>query len=126
LLDNKKESFTIPICLAKNSLSITSRALIDTGANRLAFINQYLARLLVQHFQTTLVTLDDPLQVKGFNGSEAEPIKHALVIHLLVDRRQRIDMPFLVTGLGKHEVILRSQWLAENQILPNYYRRQLI
>jgi hypothetical protein len=88
LIGNDKESFTIHIRLAKNSLSIASRALIDTGANGLAFINRHLALLLLKHFQTTLVELNGPLRVKGFDGSEAKPIQHVLIVHLLIDGSQ--------------------------------------
>ena len=126
LLGNDKESFTISIRLAKNSLSIASRALIDTGANGLAFIDAHLAGLLTKNFQTSLVALNDPLRVRGFNGTEAQPIRQALALHLLVDGRQCMDMPFLVTDLGKHEVILGKKWLAENRVLPDCYRQRLI
>jgi hypothetical protein len=126
LIGNDKESFTIPIQLAKNSLSIASRALIDTGANGLAFINHHLALLLLKHFQTTLVELNDPLRVKGFDGSEAKPIRHVLIVHLLIDGRPRMDVPFLVTDLGKHDVILGRKWLAENRVLPDCHQRRLI
>jgi hypothetical protein len=82
--------------------------------------------LLLKHFQTTLIELDDPLRVKGFDGSEAKPIQHVLVVHLLVDGRQRFDVPFLVTDLGKHEVILGRKWLAENHVLPDCHNQRLL
>ena len=104
----------MPIRLAKNSLLIASKALIDTGANGLAFIDTHFAELLAKHFQTIMTNLDDPLKVRGFNGKEAPPIRRILILHLLVDGRQRMDLPFLVTDLGKHEVILGKKWLAEN------------
>ncbi|EED14572.1 retrotransposon polyprotein, putative [Talaromyces stipitatus ATCC 10500] len=37
-----------------------------------------------------------------------------------------MNLPFLVTQLGRHEVILGKRWLAENQVLPDCHRRRLI
>jgi predicted aspartyl protease len=50
LLEREQDSLVLSIWLAKNGLSIATKALIDTGANSYAFIDIFLAVKLAQHF----------------------------------------------------------------------------
>jgi hypothetical protein len=79
-LRREQDSLVSPIQLAKNGLSITTKALIDTRTNGYAFIDIFLAIKLAQQFQTHIIPLEQPCAVKGYNGKTAMPITH--LIHL--------------------------------------------
>jgi predicted aspartyl protease len=83
-LGREQDSLVLSIWLAKNGFSITTKVLIDTGANGYAFIDIFLAVKLVQHFQTYVIPLGQPCAVKGYNGKTAMLITHLIRLILKI------------------------------------------
>lgn len=125
LIGREKDSFTIPIKIAKNIHSISAKALADTGANGLAFMNTDFAILLSKFLKVRTHRLSDSCEVRGYDGKQASPITHVVIFTLIVDGRRQLDVPFLIVDLGKHDVILGRLWFAKYRVLPDCTNRQL-
>lgn len=65
------------------------------------------------------------IPVKGFNGKPAPAISHYITMHLLIDQRKILCIPFLILDLGQHDVILGKHWLAAFDVKPDCRRRKL-
>jgi hypothetical protein len=126
LLGKEQNSLVSPIQLAKNGLSIATKALIDTKANSYAFIDIFLAMKLAQHFQTHIIPLGQPCAVKGYDSKTTMPITHLIHLTLKIQRRVQQNLPFLIIELGKHDVILRQMWLAKHRVLINCRHHRLL
>jgi hypothetical protein len=120
------KSFTVPCTLSRNGCGVTTTALADTGANAFALLDTKCARKVSEFLNTSLETLERPVPVKGYNGQMGEPITSALRIHLRINGRRLYNMPFLVTDLGHHDVILGREWLAYLDLWLDVRNRQLI
>jgi len=68
--------------------------------------------------------LPNPCKVKGFDGKEATPITQYTELMLLIDRR-RLKIPFLIVGLGDHDLILGRKWAAHIEVLIDCKNRCL-
>ncbi|EED18927.1 retrotransposon polyprotein, putative [Talaromyces stipitatus ATCC 10500] len=110
----------------ENTMTVSTRALADTGANGLAFMDRRFAMLIANHLAVSIQPLGEELRVRGFDGKEAAPINEVLTVHLLIDGRRQLDLPFLLANMGKHDVILGRMWFAENKVLPDCHGRRLI
>jgi predicted aspartyl protease len=86
-LGREQDSLVSSIRLAKNELSIATKALMDTGANGYAFMDIFLAMKLAQHFQTYVILLGQPCAVKGYNNKTAMPITHLIRLILKIQGR---------------------------------------
>ncbi|EED22558.1 conserved hypothetical protein [Talaromyces stipitatus ATCC 10500] len=126
LIGREKDSFTIPIQIAKNTHLITTQALADTGANRLAFIDTNFAILLSRFLKVRTHRLENKCAVREYNSKTATPITHAIIFMLIVDGRRQLDVPFLIVNLGKHDVILGRMWFAKHNILVDCAKKRLL
>jgi hypothetical protein len=125
-LGKEQDSLVSPIRLAKNGLSIATKALIDTRANGYTFMDIFLAIKLAQHFQTHIIPLEQPCAVKGYDSKTTMPITHLIHLTLKIQRRVQQNLPFLIVELGKHNIILRQMWLAKHGVLINCRHHQLL
>ena len=75
---------------------------------------------------TPLEPLEKPIPVKGYDRRTRKPISSILQVHLRVNGRRLYNMPFLVTDLGNHSVILGRKWMSYLDILLDVRNRQLI
>jgi len=126
LLEREQDSLVSPIRLAKNRLSITTKVLMDTGANGYAFLDIFLAEKLARHFQTHVIPLEQPCAVKGYDGKTAAPITHLIRLTLKIQGRVQQHLPFLIVELGKHDVILGRMWMAEHGVLIDCRHHRLL
>lgn len=126
LLGREQDSFTLGVQVAGNGVSIATNALIDTGANGYVFLNTLLAIKLAQFFGVGTIPLGHTCPVRGYDGRKGEPITHAIVLDLRVDGRRLPSTPMLIADLGKHDIILGKEWLAENQVLPDCSNNRLL
>jgi transposase InsO family protein len=120
------KGFTISCTLYRNGCGVNTTALADTGANAFALLDTKCARKISEFLNTPIETLKRPVPVKGYNGQTGKPITSILRIHLRVNGRRLYNMPFLVTDLGHHDVILGRKWLACLDLWLDVRNRQLI
>jgi hypothetical protein len=100
------KSFTVPCNLSRNGYGVKTSALTDSGANALALLDTKCAEKMSKFLNTPFETLERPIPIKGYDGRMGQPITSILRIHLRVDGRRQYNVPFLVTDLGHHDVIL--------------------
>lgn len=77
-------------------------------------------------FGVPVLPLSQSCQVKGFNGKAGMPITHAIILHLWVDGRRFLNMPFLITDLGQYDIIIGKKWLATQDIWLDMKNQKLI
>ena len=100
------KSCTILCHIFNNGSRVSSFALADTGANALALIDTLSAQAISQFLSVPTERLPNPIVVRGFNGADAPPITSILQVHICVDKRRLYNIPFLITDLGGHDIIL--------------------
>jgi hypothetical protein len=81
---------------------------------------------MLEYLNTLLEPLEKPILVKGYDGQAGKPITLILQVHLRVDGRRLYNMPFLVTDLGNHSMILGRKWMSYLNILLDVRNRQLL
>jgi predicted aspartyl protease len=106
------KSFTILCILSCNGYGVKTTALADSGANAFTLLNTECAQKISKFLNTPFEKLERPIPVKGYDGRTGKPITSVLRIHLRIDGRRQYNVPFLVTDLGHHDVILGRKWLA--------------
>ena len=67
LLKKDSDSFTIPVKIIQNRCSVIVSILIDTEANRFAFIDTNLITLIYQCLGMQATLLEAEYTVKGYN-----------------------------------------------------------
>jgi hypothetical protein len=100
------KSCTVLYHIFNNRSKVSSFALADTGANELALIDTQSAQATSQFLSVPIERLPNPIVVQGFNGVDAPPITSILQLHICVDRQRLYNVPFLITDLGGHNIIL--------------------
>ena len=120
------KSFTTLCTLFRNGYGVITNALADSGANAFALLDTKCAEKTSEFLNTPLETLERPVPVKGYNGKPGKPIMSILRLHLRVDGRRQYNVPFLVTDLGHHDMILGRKWLAYLDLWLDVRHRQLI
>ena len=108
---------------------------VKSLADECLSIDQTLRRLKAQSDSATklseflnslLETLETPIPVKGYNGNVGTPITSLLQAHLRVDGWRQYNVPFLITDLGNHDLILGQKWLSFLDLWLDVCNRQLI
>ena len=118
--------FTIPCRISRNGYSIALKALVDTGANGLLFINTPCAMEAIRFFNTTVVPLKKQCPVLGFDGKAGRPITQVIILHFQVDGRRQLNVPMLIANLGQHDLIVGRKWLEKHDIWLDSANRCLI
>jgi hypothetical protein len=95
LLGRGDGSFTVQIQIAKNEHSVATRALIDTGANGFAFIDMDFELFVAKHFGWSMIRLETPCPVRGYDGRSGPPITHVLPVNLIVEGRIQLKLNIL-------------------------------
>ena len=124
LMDRK--SFVIRCILSRNGYGVETTALADTGANAFALVDTKCAAKLAEFLSAPVEPLSQPVPVKGYDGRRGNPITSILRTHLRIDGRKQYNVPFLVTNLGHHDVILGRKWLAYSNLWLDVRNCQLI
>jgi hypothetical protein len=120
------QSFTVPAQIAFNGCSVPISSLADSGATGYVFLNSRCALEAAKSLQAPLLPLSSPCNVKGYDGKTGVPITHAIVLHLCVDGRKFLKVPMLITELGKHDMIIGKNWLAEHDVWLDMKNQKLI
>src|SRR5271169_152997 len=100
------KSFTVSCTLSRNGYRIKTSALANSRANAFALLDTECARKMLEYLNTPFEPLEKSILVKGYNGRAGKPITLILRVHLQVNGQQLYNMPFLITDLGNHSVIL--------------------
>ena len=111
--------------LSKNGYSVSTKALIDCGANGFIFIDTLCAADIAQYLGLKTRRLPQPAAVKGYDGKSENAITHFLLLHLTVDGRRFYNTPLLILDLGSHDLILGRKWLASFKILVDCHNHCL-
>jgi hypothetical protein len=121
-----RKSFTILCILSCNGYRVKTTALADSKANAFTLLNAKCAQKISKFLNTPFEKLERPISVKGYNGRMGKPIESILQIHLRIDGRRQYNIPFLITDLGHHDVILGRKWLYYLNLWLDIRNRQLI
>ncbi len=114
------ESFLIPIRLSYNGISVTLKALVDTGANGYLFINNRLADRFRASTGAPQGKLGTPRYLTSYKeGSAREKVDSQTTAHLWVQGARWLNEPFIEVRLGDTDVILGRKWLKERSALPD-------
>ena len=109
-----------------NGYGLKVKGLIDIGANSYGFINRGLARRTHELFpDVPREALSTPAEATGYKDNKSEAITHATRLHMRLDGREELNVPFLEVSLGHHDIILGRAWLAYNDVLPDCKRHRL-
>jgi len=121
-----KRSYTIPYTLFRNRYQVLTSTLANSRANTFTLIDIQYAIKLADFLNTPLKELPKPIPIRGYNGRIGLPIITILRIHLRIDRRRQYNVPFLITDLGSHDIILKRKWLAYLGLQLNIRSRWLV
>jgi hypothetical protein len=80
---------TITCKLSKNGHGVTSKALVDSGANGFVFINTLFAVDLAKYLGLKAQPLPRTIKVKGYDGGSHNYASHYLRLHLTIDGRRQ-------------------------------------
>jgi len=103
----------------------TLKALVDTGANAYALINQKHTRSLTKVLRMPVHKLTKPIPLRGFDGQPSEAIRQVLEVDLDLYQHTQTRQYLLAAKLGSHDIILGRKWLAAHDVLPDCRRSQL-
>jgi hypothetical protein len=120
------KSCTVPCHIFNNGSKVSSFALADTGANALALIDTRSAQATSKFLSIPIERLPNPIVVRGFNGVNAPPITTILHLYIYVDRRRLYNVPFLITDLGGHNIILGRKWMSYLGVSLDVRRRRIV
>jgi hypothetical protein len=101
-------------------------SLVDTGANGSIFLNTACAIDVAKFFQTKVVRLKTPYQIKGYDGKSNQPVTHVIILHLAIDGRRFKNVPMIIANLGNHDMIIGRQWLDEKDIWLDVKNQRLL
>ena len=88
---------------------VTTQALIDSGAQ----INCVHPRWIAKH-RLVPSRLKHPMKVFNADGTtNSQPVCHQITLDLYIQQHP-ITTTFLVTNIGKTDIILGYQWLQQN------------
>jgi len=107
-----RKSFTISCTLSRNRCRVNTTTLTNSRATAFTLLNTKYAKKISEFLNTLIEVLERPVLVKGYNGQIGNPITSILQTYLQVDRRRQYNVPFLITDLGHHDVILGRKWLS--------------
>ena len=99
-------SYTFPTQLNIKGYTFYTHALYDTRANGFLFINTELTTLLIRYCGARSKPLPHVISVTGYNGQGYSKITHYVRLTLQIDNRRFIRIPFCITSLGTHDVII--------------------
>jgi hypothetical protein len=124
LLDRK--SFTVLYTLFHNRYRVTTTVLADSGTNAFAPLDTKCIKKISEFLNTSIETLKKLISVKGYNGQIGTPIVSVLQTHFQINRQRQYNMPFLITDLGSHNVILGCKWLVYLNLWLDICNQRLI
>lgn len=106
------KSFTVPCTVSHNGSKVDIITLADTGANAFVLVDTRCASQTAESLNIPIQNLPKPIPVRGYNGQKGKSIVSILRMNLCVDGRKQYNVPFLITDLGDHDIILGRKWLA--------------
>jgi hypothetical protein len=93
------------------------QTLIDSGANRISYINRDLARNLKLY----LTPLTHTIHPTGFNGKQLEGGSILYITSVsLTYWNHKETITLYVTNTGRHDLILGQPWLYLHQVAFDY------
>ena len=117
--------FLVDCKVCWNGKTIALKALVDSGANAYALINQKHVRSLTKVLQMPVHKLKKPIPLRGFDGQPSEAIQQILEVNLGLDTHIQLRQYLLAAELGSHDLILGRKWLAAHDVLPDCRRNRL-
>ena len=103
--------------LSRNRYSIQTKALTDTRANGIAFINTLYIVDNANFLNLKAERLPNLITVRGYNRKAQNSITHFLWLYITIDRQRQYNIPLLILDLGLYDCILGCKWLEYFGIL---------
>ena len=100
--------------------------LLDTGATGVGFVDYDTARALCTYLHFSFVQLVKPKPLRGFDGTMARAITHAIYPNMLIQDHFELTAPLMVTKLGQHPIILGKPWMHKHGVLLDMFYEKLI
>ena len=116
---------TVTCNVSRNGYSVSSSALVDSGANGFLFIDTLCALDIARFLGVKALRLPRTFMVKGYDGKLGKPISHYLRLHLTINGRRQYNVPLLILDLGSHDLIIGRKWLDFFNILVDARNRCL-
>ena len=120
-----REHLTMEVLLLWNGFAYQVQALIDSGANGYALIQDTLLSKLSSFLKPCIYKLPTIIRVNGYNGQPGTPITHYCHLNLSIDGRVQSYTPFLITSLGAYGIMLGRKWLKEHRVLLDAANQRL-
>ena len=106
-------------CSLDRMNKIKTTSLLDTGATGITFINLAIARYVCDVLQILFIQLAKPKSIREFNGKLAPSITYAIYPTLTMQGHTKLVVPFLITKLGQHLLILGKPWMPKHGVILN-------
>ena len=110
---------TSPVTIGGLKPITYEKALLDTGCKLSAVMHTQVAKDLAYHNNVRWWKLPKSKPVRAFNGAEAVPITHMIVLPMKVRDHYQREVAFLITDLGSYPVILGEPWFDAHDALPD-------
>src|SRR5947207_11433590 len=120
------KSCFIPCTIFRNGYQVFCSALADTEANAFALLNTECANKISTFLITPLEPLPHPVRIHGYDRQDGQLVTSVLWAHICIDGRRQYNVPFLITGLGSHDMILGRKWLSYLGLQVDVRKRRLI
>lgn len=118
--------FTISTYLCRNGLGVRLITLVDTGAQGYLFLNSRIAHSICSSLRTPIRKLPFKFTVRGYQDQITSPVTEYVRLHLTIDGRKLLNVPFLILDLGSQDCIIGNQLLRRFKILLDTERSRLI
>ena len=120
------KSCSVLCTLFKNGYCVLTSALADSGANAYTLLDTACAQKLSLFLNQPVQPLPSLIPVRGFNRRSAKPITDFLRVYLRVDGRCQYNVPFLVTDIGSHDVIIGRKWMSYLNVKLDVRKRRFV
>lgn len=108
-------AFTLKATIVNNGLSLTCKALIDTGADGYLFISLNFAKRVLKLLQPRQITGFQPYPVGGYDRKTSQTVDVALQTAFRIDGRTELNAPLMVLDMH-HDMIVGLKWFTHHKV----------
>ena len=101
-----RNHFIVPCTILYSKYRIDLDTLVNTRANRFAFINTTYTINIAKFLNIKATWLEKSITIKDFNRKHEKAITYIFILHLSLDRQQQTNILFYILDLGNYNIIL--------------------
>ena len=116
---------TIKCQVASNSIALNLYALLDSGAEGEAFINQQLYNIIRQWLQPKVLKLKNFIVISDHDNKKTDMLRKIFQTNLVINK-WCISTWFFFCNISHHDILLDCKWFEKNEILIDYSNQKLI